>query len=335
MANSTTSYRSINYCGCFGRSLESLRFNWKRRRYLWRASFFYNLVSWILVVGIILTFVFHYLITGFSFFVNYSCSSRSIHMISLFIITLTITTGILLILSIFLARMCNMFSNYALSHFMSTGKWLDCFGCTVKWFPWLSAVLMWLWLIIQFSSLIWVFVNSRQWCERRFDESAVNAVKNCRFIITGSLPCKLDLEAFNHHEIRECNHPDYLIKRKMIALALSDNGSSCNIEDTAVCNAFKDLIEEKDVNWNQPALTGCLGKVPSDMNDFIDEKNSSDLYKYILLFNITWSVVLVLIVALFYFIKSVTIFDAIIYQPKDPSDNIMIKMVRPFTPWTN
>ncbi|EAN34258.2 putative integral membrane protein [Theileria parva strain Muguga] len=320
--------------GRFGRIFDSLRFNWTRRRYIWRASFFYKLVSWILMIGLLITTVFYYLITKYSFFVNYSCSARSINMINLFMISISVTTAILLVLSVYLARMCNLFSNYTMRQFVTTGRFMHFAGCTVKWLPWVSAVVMWIWLAIQFSSLIWIFVNPKQWCDHRFDESAVNAVRNCRLILNKNIPCQIVFENVTPREIRNCNHPEYLITRKIVLLALKDSTSKCSIEDVTVCNAYRDAITKDDFNFDEPGLGGCYGKIPQDMSSFIDEKNSSDLYKYILLFNIFWSVMFVVIVCIFYFIKSVTKFDAIIYQPKDPSDNIIIKIIRPFTPWT-
>ncbi|UVC49560.1 hypothetical protein MACK_003398 [Theileria orientalis] len=320
--------------GRFGRRIESLRFNWTRRRYIWRASFFYSLVSWVLLLGIVLTLLFHILLRQFSFFVNYSCSARSIKLINGFILSIIITTGILVILSIFLAKICNIFSNYTMSHFMETGNWLKFLGCTVKWFPWIFALFMWIWLAFQLSSLIWIFVGPKQWCVNRFDEMAVNAVKNCRLILKRMTPCQITLENTYPKEIRSCNDPDYLIQRKMILMALKDPSTKCTIEDLSVCNAYRDAMEKEDFKWDEPALSGCYGTIPTDMSDFIDEKNTSDLFKYILLSNISWSITFVVIVCLFYFIKSVTKFDAIIYQPKDPSDNLVIKIVRPFTPWT-
>ncbi|KAK2198088.1 hypothetical protein BdWA1_001093 [Babesia duncani] len=321
-------------CGCFGNLINSFHFKWTRRRHLWRASFFYYVISWVLIIGIILTFAFHYLITNFSFFVNYSCSHRSIRIISWYIALQIMVIGVLLLFSIFLARMCNIFSNYTLSDFISTGKWLDFFGCTVKWLPWFMSFIMGLLIILQISSLIWIFANPRQWCAVRMNEAAVNAVRNCRLIVSDKTACSIGIKTVLHKEIRRCNSTDYLIERNMMLLALSEPNAKCSVQTTAVCLAYKEVYYGREVDWNKEELRGCLGPKFDDIEKFIDRNNSSDLYKYALLFNITWSVCYFLIVCLFNFIKSVTEFDAIIYQPKDPSESIIIKMIRPLTPWS-
>lgn len=88
-----------------------------------------------------------------------------------------------------LGRVCNIFSNYTLTDFMSTGKWLDRIGFTVKWFPWLIALLMFLWLILLCISIAWIFINPHHWCSDRWVDEAVSSVVNCRLIYSTD-PCK-------------------------------------------------------------------------------------------------------------------------------------------------
>ncbi|GBE62204.1 hypothetical protein BOVATA_036970 [Babesia ovata] len=131
-----------------------------------------------------------------------------------------------------------------------------------------------------------MFANSRQWCENRFNEAAVNAVRNCRLIVRGNVPCTLSLTSGTHKEIRECNSPQYLVNKRLMLLALVDNASSlsCSIEDPAVCNAFNDVLVGKHVDWKRAELRGCLGQVPENLDKFKDRGTSSDLYKYLMLY---------------------------------------------------
>ncbi|GIX65736.1 uncharacterized protein BcabD6B2_51710 [Babesia caballi] len=181
-----------------------------------------------------------------------------------------------------------------------------------------------------------MFANSRQWCENRFNEAAVNAVKNCRLIVLGHTPCTLSFTSGLHKEIRECNSPQYLLNKRLMLLALVENSSSlpCSVEDPAVCNAFNDVFQGKQVDWQRAELRGCLGRVPETLDNFKDTGTSSDLYKYLMLYGITWAVVYFLLICFFCLIKKTTEFDAIIYQPKDPTENILMKLMRPMTPWS-
>ncbi|GFE55410.1 hypothetical protein protein [Babesia ovis] len=139
-----------------------------------------------------------------------------------------------------------------------------------------------------------------------------------------------------HKEIRECNSPQYLMSKRLMLLALVENTSmlSCSVADPAVCNAFSDVLSGKVVDWSKGELRGCLGKVPKNLDAFRDTATASDLYKYLMLYSITWAVVFVLLICFFYLMKHTTEFDAIIYQAKDPNENIVIKIMQPLTPWS-
>eukprot|EP00371_Babesia_bovis_P000437 XP_001609084.1 hypothetical protein [Babesia bovis T2Bo] len=302
----------MNICGCINRHIESIRFRWQRRRYLWRASYYYTGMSVALV------------------------AARSIRMITWYITMQMLLIGVVLIMAIFMARVCNMFSNVIISDSMTTERLMTMLGCSIKWLPWVMAALMAITIIFHSSSMIWMFANSRQWCENRFNEAAVNAVRNCRLIVRGNVPCTLTMTSGLHKEIRECNSPQYLLSKRLMLLALVENTSRlpCSVADPAVCNAFNEVLSGRDVDWSRGELRGCLGKIPESLDAFIDAATSSDLYKYLMLYSIIWAVVFFLLICFFYLMKHTTEFDAIIYQAKDPTENIIVKIMQPFTPWS-
>ncbi|KAK1934798.1 hypothetical protein X943_001626 [Babesia divergens] len=309
------------------------RLKWQRRRYLWRASFFYNCVSWVLIVGIALTFILHYFITKFTFFVNYNCSARSIKHITYYIVAQMILIGTILIITILLGRLCNLFSNYSLVNCTYSKRFIDVLGFTLKWLPSIGGVLMGVLITIQIIGLIWNQVNTRQWCVNRFNESAVNAVKNCRLIHQGRAACKLDFKVTIKKEIRNCNSAMYLSKKRIIYLALSDDDEECNIEDVSVCNAMQNVFTNKEVDWHVDQLKGCLGRLPKHDEALFDDRNPSDLYRYLVLSNIAGIIISTLIIVFFYVVRCITVFDAIIYQPVNANDNMCIKLMRPLTLW--
>ncbi|ORM39797.1 uncharacterized protein BXIN_0202 [Babesia sp. Xinjiang] len=313
---------------------KDFRIKWIRRRYLWRASFFYNCVSCILVVGLFLTFILHYLITKYSFFVNYSCSARSSKNIVYSIMTQMILIGTLLLITILLGRLCNLFSNYSLEECRYSKRLITVLGFTIKWLPSIAGFLMATLFILQFACLIWTLANSRQWCVNRFNEATVNAVKNCRLIHQSRAACKLDYKITTKKEIRECNNAGYLINKRLIMLALSDEDRGCNIEDIVVCHALASVFEGKDVNWHADQLMGCLGRLPKQDESLLDNLNPSDLYRFLLLFHTTGVICSTLIIVFFYVVRFITEYDAMIYQPRNSSDNCFIKFIRPLTMWS-
>ncbi|GBE61137.1 hypothetical protein BOVATA_026300 [Babesia ovata] len=194
-------------------------------------------------------------------------------------------------------------------------------------------MLMFALVTLQFACLVWTLANSRQWCVNRFNEAAVNAVKNCRTIHEQRAACKLNFTITTRKEIRECNNPKYLIKKRIILLALSDDDEGCTIEDIAVCNALASVFNNQDVDWESPQLNGCLGRLPKPEEPLFDTVNPSDLYKFLMLYNIMGTVFSVLVIIFFYVVRYITVFDAVIYQPRNSNDNIAIKVMRPITMW--
>eukprot|EP00371_Babesia_bovis_P001671 XP_001610318.1 hypothetical protein [Babesia bovis T2Bo] len=188
--------------------------------------------------------------------------------------------------------------------------------------------------MLQLCCLIWTIVSPRHWCGNRFNESAVNAVKNCRIIHYNYAGCKLNFQITTKKEIRECNNPGYLTKKRLILLALSDDDESCTVEDIAVCKALSLVFDGKDVNWHSGQLLGCLGRLPKNDEPLFDTLNPSDLYRYLMLFHITGTVCSSLIIVFFYIVKFITEYDAMIYQARNSNDNICIKLMRPITMWS-
>lgn len=323
-----------------------MRMKWHRRRFLWRASLFYNSVSFILVIAIGLTFALHYLLTKFSFFVNYNCSARSIKHITLYVVLQMVLIGTILLITILLGRLCNLFSNYSLEDCKYSKRMIDILGFTLKWLPSVAGLLMATLFTLQFTCLLWTQINTRQWCVNRFNESAVNAVRNCRMIHQGGAACKLNFKITTKKEIRNCNSVEYLKKKRIIYLSLADAAEGCTIEDISVCNAMDNVFNEKEVNWHSKELKGCLGRIPRDDEPLFDDLNPSDLYRYVIsmlnyltirylfLANISGTLVSILIIIAFFVVRFVTVFDAIIYQPTNENDNACIKFMRPMTMWS-
>ncbi|CDR93722.1 hypothetical protein, conserved [Babesia bigemina] len=290
---------------------------------------------------LVLTFALHHLLRNYNFFVNYSCSARSSRYIILCYMIQMILIGALLLVTILLGRLCNLFSNYSLADCTYSKRLINILGFTIKWLPSMAGMLMFALVSLQFACLVWTLANSRQWCFNRFNESAVNAVKNCRIIHQQRAACKLNFTITTRKEIRECNNPQYLIKKRIIFLALSDEDKGCTIEDIAVCNALAKVFTNEaatvmsaaKVDWNSPQLVGCLGRLPEAYEPLFDTVNPSDLYKFLMLFNIMGTVFNALIVIFFYVVRYVTVFDAVIYQPRNSNDNIAIKVMRPITMW--
>lgn len=316
--------------------------DWNYRRHSWRASFFYNCLTGAAAFSIVFAVVFQQLIKTFNFFYNYSCDHRSINFMLMNLFIFLVIISLICILSFFLSRMCSILSNYTISDFMSLKKWINIIGCTVKWFPWALAILFMLWFLINIFNLGSLYIKPNLWCKRRLNLEAIFAANNCRIFEGRRTRCTQDIPeqkglAFNK-SIRKCNDLNFLRNNKYFTFIpdfKKPNYAACDFSNYDVCKIYRDIIEDQSSQYKHTVLEGCLEKVPTKNEDFYDKKiDVSDLYRYAQLFIIGSNVTFGLFVFCFFFIKRTTEFDGLFYQPGDNSENIILHILRPLTPWS-
>ncbi|EPR61573.1 putative membrane protein [Toxoplasma gondii TgCatPRC2] len=326
-------------CVCLRRT----SFSWVRRRYVWRSTFLYNLITVLVLVGNMLTFILLSLISSRSFFINYRCGRQAISLINTNFVAMMGVTGIMGLCALMMARLTNMFSNYSLSDFMSIGKWADRLGCLVKWVPWLVAVCGVGWFVINIVNITWIFADPKSWCSRRWSEKGIVAVVNCRLWYRADVPCLSTQEAANmENKVASCNDGDYLQASHFFMFTPKTvDGRGCSFKTIEVCRAFKQRFSSfgngQAVDWTTNALSPCLGQEGENAlaDDFlVSSDESSDLYRYVLMYVVGWCVALLTLGILFYYVKESSNFEAMFYQPQHPGDNVLLKVIRPLTPWS-
>lgn len=322
--------------------LNNFYIDWSYRRHSWRASFFYNCLTGASAFSIVFTLVFQQLIKSFNFFMNYSCDHRSINFMLRDLLIFLIISSLICILSFFLSRMCSILSNYTISDFMSLGKWINSIGCTVKWFPWALAILFILWFLINIFNLGSLYVKPNLWCKPRLNIEATFAVNNCRIFEGRRTKCTQNFieqgGSASKKTIRKCNDLNYLRNNKYFVFIPDlekPTYTSCDFVNFDVCKKYLELLLDPSSHEKDKVPEGCLEKVPTKIEDFFDKKiYASDLYRYAQLFIIGGNVTFSLFVFFFYFLKRTTQFDGLFYQPGDNSENILLQMLRPLTPWS-
>ncbi|KAF8822683.1 hypothetical protein IE077_003152 [Cardiosporidium cionae] len=253
----------------------------------------------------------------------------------------------IVLMALLMSRLTHMFSNYTLSDFMSSGKWADRMGCLVKWIPWLMAVTTISWGLMNVINVAWVFLLPDSWCKQRWTQQAEVAVRNCRYWNRRSGGCASvaipedDTQQDSTQNLFRCNGGQYLNDFKFLKfIPKVESGSSvssdCSFSKPSICAAYSQLMKnlEEDVFETVSDLQACLGNNVKPLEELIEIDNHSDLYRYIQLYCILWSVVWVILILMFYYFKAVSFFDAMFFQAYEESENIIARILKPLTPWS-
>ncbi|KJP88631.1 hypothetical protein AK88_01711 [Plasmodium fragile] len=327
------------------RIIKEFYLNWNYRRHSWRISFYYNCLALLTAFSIALTLIFQQLIKSFSFFVNYSCEYEHINFILTDLLIFLILISFISIFAFFLSRICSILSNFTINDFMSLGKWIERIGCTVKWFPWALAILIIFWFAINIFNLVTLYFTPNLWCKRRLNNLAIHVVNNCRLFEGRTAACTVDMIDTSSNGnttsyIRKCNDLDFLKNHNYFALVpdLADkNYVKCTFNNINICTLYKNLRNNEQIlqKAKELKLEGCLQNPPSEVEDFYDNNiQTSDLYKYSQIFTIGSNVTFAVLMFFFYFVKRTTQFDGLFYQSIDNSEMLILRILRPLTPWT-
>ncbi|CDI81197.1 hypothetical protein, conserved [Eimeria acervulina] len=254
-----------------------------------------------------MTLVLYLLIKSLSFFKNYRCGERAISLIGInFIIMICImsTTGILCIM---MARILDMFGNFSIAEFMSLGKWISRLGFMSKWGPWIVAILADCWLIVSFINTVWILAAPNDWCSRRWNAQAIVAVENCRLWYKGNVKCLSTEQNLQNSEsglVTTCNDGNELLAQKFLSFTPKEGSEDCSFQDLSVCRAYANLREGKSLDWNESPLNKCLGDAAVSPDSFHDSlSESSDLYRYLMIYVQGWTITLIGVVCFFIYTK--------------------------------
>ncbi|GAW80237.1 hypothetical protein, conserved [Plasmodium gonderi] len=326
------------------RMIKEFYINWNYRRQSWRISFYYNCLAIVTAFNIVLTLIFQQLIKSFNFFINYYCEYEHINFILTDLLIFIILTSFISIFAFFLSRICSILSNFTINDFMSLGKWIERIGCTVKWFPWALAILIIFWFIINIFNLITLYITPNLWCKSRLNNVATHIVNNCRLFEGRKAACTIDMADLGSSSsttsyIRKCNDLDFLKNHNYFTFIpdLTDkNYLQCTFNNINICTLYKSLRNSQQALDKAKGLKldGCLQNPPSEIEDFYDNNiQTSDLYKYSQIFIIGSNVTFVLLMFFFFFVKRTTQFDGLFYQSLDNSEMVILRILRPLTPW--
>ncbi|VWU51344.1 conserved membrane protein, unknown function [Hepatocystis sp. ex Piliocolobus tephrosceles] len=325
------------------RLLNELYINWNYRRQSWRISFYYNCLTIIAILNIIITLIFQHLIKSFNFFVNYSCDSPYINFILNDLLTFMILACFTCFFAFFLSRICAILSNFTMNDFMSLGNWNEILGCTAKWFPWIVAILFIFWFLINTFNLCTLYIRPNLWCRTSLNTLGTYIVENCRIFEGKRTTCTSEFFDTNVkiiNNIIKCNNLDYLKDKSYLTFIpdlTSKKYTECTFNNTTICNYYKDirLNTSKPDNIQNLDIKGCLKNHNLKTKDFYNiNLNNSDLYTYLQIYIIGSNIMFFLILFFFFFVKRTTHFDGLFYQSITRSDMLILRFLRFLIPWT-
>ncbi|SOV76328.1 conserved Plasmodium membrane protein, unknown function [Plasmodium sp. gorilla clade G3] len=333
-----------NKSGNIGHMIKDFYINWNYRRPSWRASFYYNCLSFLTGLSIVCTLIFQQLLKTFNFFINYYCEYEYINFILTDLLIYLTLISLICVFSFLLSRICSILSNFTINDFMSLGKWIERIGCTVKWFPWLLALLIIFWFIINVFNIITIYATPNLWCRNRLNLEGSFVANNCRLFEGRVAACTSDMverktsDSLNY--VRKCNDLKFLKNHYYFTFVpdlKNKNYAQCTFNNINICILYKSLIYNHDVieKIRKMNIEGCLRNPPKDIEDFYDQgMKTSDLYKYSQLFIIGSNVTFLFLMFFFYFLKKTTQFDGLFYQSLHNSDIFILRILRPLTPWS-
>lgn len=141
--------------------------------------------------------------------------------------------------------------------------------------------------------------------------------------------------------VQVCNDGEELSSGNFFWFTPKSEDVTCSMTDISVCRAYKSLFSALDsskaeVNWDDAELSGCLGPAAASLppEDFmVASGDSSDLYRYLLMYCIGWNISFLTLTLFFFYIKYSSKMDSIFHLPSKHKENILLKIFRPFSPF--
>ncbi|CDJ44302.1 hypothetical protein, conserved [Eimeria tenella] len=144
--------------------------------------------------------------------------------------------------------------------------------------------------------------------------------------------------------VNVCNDGEELASLNFFWFSPKEEGGSCSVGDVSVCMAYKNLFSTLSaaaaaakVDWSSSALAACRGPQAAGLAPeafMLSSDDSSDLYRYLLMFCICWNITFLTLTLFFFYIKYSSKMDSIFFLPKRPKENLLLKIFRPFSPFT-
>ncbi|OEH77459.1 hypothetical protein cyc_02185 [Cyclospora cayetanensis] len=252
-------------------------------------------------------------------------------------------TGAAGIAGVLMSRVLLLFNNFPISEFMGLGKWTSRLGCIVKWLPMLITFCFFGWFVLNLVSTTWIFLLPEGWCSRRWNYAGIAAVANCRIWYRGDAKCidAQEKELIDSDMVSVCNDGEELSNLSFFWFTPKSEDLSCSIGEVSICKAYKILFSSfaksnsAVVDWSSPELSGCSGAEAANEppETFMTPGDTSDLYRYLLMYCVGWNITLLTLTLLFFYIKFSSKMDSIFHLPSKPKENIFLKLFRPFSPF--
>lgn len=151
-----------------------------------------------------------------------------------------------------------------------------------------------------------------------------------------------DKDRIDSNMVAVCNDGNELSNGNFFWFTPKDETSSCSMSEILVCKAYRKLFStlgdnsDAAVDWDAEPLSSCKGPAASGLppEDFmVQSGDSSDLYRYLLMYIILWNITFLTLTLLFFYIKYSSKMDSIFHLPSSPKQNPIFKFFRVFSPF--
>ncbi|GAW80236.1 hypothetical protein, conserved [Plasmodium gonderi] len=283
--------------------------NWKKKKFVWRYSLYFNIFYVSLALGIVYTLIVRLLISS-EIYSNHFCHSSTTSSVKKLYMIILIFLILMGFLNFLFSRLTYIYSNFTNREFFNSGIYYTILGFLIKYMSWILSLIYISWICFLFVNIITIFFSPRNWCSLKYNIYGMDAVNNCLLVKNKATGCEIDKGLINLRTKESCNDFNILKVQNFLFLIRSAPNEVCTLKDKKLCDFFVDFIKNKNISWTP--FPNCSGNTPDLKEEYFLENPStkSDLYLFSMCLIFFWFVTSAILISLFVLVKVSTPIDS-------------------------
>ncbi|CRG99383.1 conserved Plasmodium protein, unknown function [Plasmodium relictum] len=298
--------------------------NWKKKKFVWRYSFFFSIFYILLVFGIVYTLIVKLLISS-ERFSNHSCSSSKIASVQRIYMAVLIFIILMGFINFFFSRLTYLYSNFTNNEFFNLGIYYTVVGFLIKYISWILSLIYMSWFFFLIINTITIFSSPNGWCSLKYNMYGMDALNNCLLVKNRATVIVL-------RKKESCNDFNILKVQSFLFLVRSSPNLVCSLKDKKLCDFFVDFIKNKQSSWE--SFPNCSGNTVDLREQYFleDSDHKSDFYLFSVSFILFWLVTTITLFTLIVVIKVNTPIDSSFIMNEERL-NLFLKFTRLLDVW--
>ncbi|CRG96721.1 conserved Plasmodium protein, unknown function [Plasmodium gallinaceum] len=298
--------------------------NWKKKKFVWRYSFFFSIFYILLVFGIVYTLIVRILISREKFS-NHSCSSSRIMSVQSRYMEVLIFIILMGFINFFFSRLTYLYSNFTNSEFFNLGIYYTVVGFLIKYISWILSLIYMSWLFFLIINIITIFSSPNKWCSLKYNIYGMDALNNCLLVKNRATVIVL-------RKKESCNDFNILKVQSFLFLVRSSPNLVCSLKDKKLCDFFVDFIKNKQTSWE--SFPNCSGNTVDLREQYFleDSDHKSNIYLFSISFILFWLVTTIILLTFIIVIKVNTPIDSSFIMNEERL-NLFFKFTRLLDVW--